>query len=327
MPAPAIAVQPDVVVVDPTVVTPAVAPMVLRLPPMPMAKLAHVHPLILTDVHVMPDIVLIEPDGKQERGYAVVTPGKDGNRIQLHSWSMNRELGETDSILKQHPGGAILFRHEGKTWIIDNPELVKKAKEAFAHADELGKQQGELGAKQGEMGNLQGQMGELEGKLGEEAAKFAEDQAKLESENFHFEMPKDFDRDVQAFTDAQVKLGLERDKLSKEQMDALEKESKEAHDRFEKDMEQFRAQQPQREAMEKQIREQTEQMRKQMEPLMKQMREQAEKQRELGQHQGELGRQQMLLGRQQREASREADRQVQSLIDQAVKDGSAHPLQ
>jgi predicted nucleic acid-binding Zn-ribbon protein len=327
MPAPVVAVQPDVVVVDPTLVTPAVAPMVLRLPPMPMVKLAHVHPLILTDVHVMPDIVLIDQDGKQERGYAVVTPGKDGNRIQLRSWSMNRELGETDSILKQHPGGAILFRHEGKTWIIDNPELVKKAKEAFAHADELGKQQGELGAKQGEMGDLQGQMGELEGKLGEEAAKFAEDQAKLESENFHFEMPKDFDRDIKAFTDAQVKLGLEHDKLSKEQMDALEKESKEAHDRFEKDMEQFRAQQPQREAMEKQIREQTEQMRKQMEPLMKQMREQAEKQRELGQHQGELGRQQMLLGRQQREASREADRQVQSLIDQAVKDGSAHPLQ
>jgi beta-lactamase regulating signal transducer with metallopeptidase domain len=327
MPAPAVAVQPDVVVVDPTLVTPAVAPMVLRLPPMPMVKLAHVHPLILTDVHVMPNIVLIERDGKQEGGYAVVTPGKDGNRIQLHSWSMNRELGETDSILKQHPGGAILFRHEGKTWIIDNPELVKKAKEAFAHADELGKQQGELGVKQGGMGDLQGQMGELEGKLGEEAAKFADQQAKLESENFHFEMPKDFDRDVQAFTDAQVKLGLEHDKLSKEQMDALEKESKEAHDRFEKDMEQFRAQQPQRDAMEKQIREQTEQMRKQMEPLMKQMREQAEKQRELGQQQGELGRQQVLLGHQQREASREADRQVQSLIDQAVKDGSAHPLQ
>jgi predicted nucleic acid-binding Zn-ribbon protein len=300
---------------------------VLHLPPMPMARLAHVHPLILTDVHVMPNIVLIEPDGNQEGGYAIVTPDKDGNRVQVHRWWMNSEQAETGSILKQHPGGAILFRHDGKTWIIDNPELVKKAKEAFAHADELGKQQGELGAKQGGMGDLQGQMGELEGKLGEEAAKFADQQAKLESENFHFDMPKDFDKDIQTFTDAQVKLGLEHDQLSKEQMDALEKESKEARDRFEKDMEQFRAQQPQREAMEKQIREQTEQMRKQMEPLMKQMREKAEKQRELGRQQGELGRQQMLLGRQERESSREADRQVQSIIDQAVKDGSAHPLQ
>jgi hypothetical protein len=321
VPTPAVAAPPNVVVVSP-----AVAPMVLRLPPMPPVKLAHVHPLILTDVHVMPNIVLIEPDGKQDGGYAIVTPEKDGNRLQVHSWSMNKELGETDSILKQHPGGAILFRHEGKTWIIDNPELVKKAKEAFAHADELGKQQGDLGAKQGELGAEQGSLGELEGKLADEESRFAEMESKFDQENFHLDMPKDFDKDIQTFTDAQVKLGLEHDKLSKEQMDALEKEAKEAHERFEKDMEQFRAQQPQREAMEKQIREQTEQMRKQMEPLMKQMREQAEKQRELGRQQGELGRQQMLLGRQQREASREADRQIKSMIDQAVKDGSAHPL-
>jgi hypothetical protein len=34
----------------------------------------------------------------------------------------------------------------------------------------------------------------------------------------------------------------------------------------------------------------------------------------------------MLLGHQEREASREADRQIRSLIDQAVKDGTAHPL-
>lgn len=308
--------EPNVVVVNPTVV-----PRV-----MPMIKLERVHPLILTDVHVMPDMIVLEPDDQQVGGYAILTPDSDGKRVFFHRWAMNDGRTEADSILKQHPGGAILFRRDGKTWIIDNPDVVKKAKDAFTHVNELGKQQGELGEKQGQLGETQGELGELAGKLAAEESKFADMEGKFDQDNFHFDMPKDFDKDIQAFTDAQVRLGLERDKLTKEQADALEKEAKEAHDRFEKDMEQFRAQQPQREAMEKQIREQTEQMGKQMEPLMKQMREQAQKQGELGSQQGELARQQMLLSHQQREASREADRQVQSLIDQAVKDGSAHPL-
>jgi hypothetical protein len=47
----------------------------------------------------------------------------------------------------------------------------------------------------------------------------------------------------------------------------------------------------------------------------------------LGRLQGELGQQQALRGVQQREASRAADSKVQSLIDQAVKDGKAQPVQ
>jgi hypothetical protein len=34
-----------------------------------------------------------------------------------------------------------------------------------------------------------------------------------------------------------------------------------------------------------------------------------------------------LLGIQQRDASREADSKMQSLIDRAMKDGKAHPVQ
>ena len=51
------------------------------------------------------------------------------------------------------------------------------------------------------------------------------------------------------------------------------------------------------------------------------------KQGDLGRLQGELGHQQALLGMQQRDASREADVKMKSLIDQAMKDGKAHPAQ
>ena len=49
--------------------------------------------------------------------------------------------------------------------------------------------------------------------------------------------------------------------------------------------------------------------------------------RDLGRLQGELGRQQALLGIQQHDASREADIKMKLLIDRAMKDGKAHPVQ
>jgi hypothetical protein len=68
-------------------------------------------------------------------------------------------------------------------------------------------------------------------------------------------------------------------------------------------------------------------MRRQMQPLIEKMHELGEKQGELGRLQGELGRQQALLGMQQRDASREANSKIQSLIDQAMKNGKAQPAQ
>lgn len=48
---------------------------------------------------------------------------------------------------------------------------------------------------------------------------------------------------------------------------------------------------------------------------------------ELGRQQGELGRKQGELGREQGRLAREASRQMNSMIDQAVKDGKAKPIQ
>ncbi|MBB6146298.1 beta-lactamase regulating signal transducer with metallopeptidase domain [Silvibacterium bohemicum] len=52
-----------------------------------------------------------------------------------------------------------------------------------------------------------------------------------------------------------------------------------------------------------------------------------EQQGELGRKQGELGRQQGELGREQARIAREASRQAQSIIDQALRDGKAKPVE
>jgi beta-lactamase regulating signal transducer with metallopeptidase domain len=303
-------------------VTPDVAPVIAVDP------VTAVHSIVAmngnVNVDALSQIEITSPDGERSRGYIIFGPDADHTVMQ-------GSFGDSDTLnLKEeqakHPGGAIFFKSDGKTWVIDNPALVKQAQDAYAHSSELGKQQGELGAKQGELGARQGELGAIQGELGARQGDWGAMQGKFASD-FHFEMPKDFDKTVQEFADSETKLALKSDKMSAEQRSALEAQNKEFRERFEKAMAQFKAQEPQREAMEKQMRDQAEQMRKQMEPLEKQMRDLGEKQGELGRLQGELGRQQGELGRQQAAASREANRKVQSLIDQAVKNGSAHPVQ
>jgi bla regulator protein blaR1 len=280
-------------------------------------------PVIVKDgVHViaMPQVEVVQPDMKG-RGYAIYGPDGD------HSVMMNGWMGDSQAFRDEkakHPGGTIFFERDGKTYVIDDPALVKQAQQAYSHVNELGKQQGALGDKQGELGDQEGQLGELQGQIGELQGEMGNMHFDNMG-NFKFEMPEGFDKDIQVFTDGQTRLALERDKLTPQELAELEAKTKEARDRFNKDMEQFKAQQPQREAMEKQMRDQAEQIRKQMEPLVQKMHELAAKQGDLGRLQSELARQQSLLERQQREASREANSKVQSLIDQALKDGKAHP--
>jgi hypothetical protein len=300
-------------------------------PVLSVQPLAMVNPLFLskdgTHIVAIPQVDAVPPgtDGPIDlhaRGYAIYGPDGD-HMVMMHGWFSDNDKFRDEQA--KHPGGAILFNRDGKTYVIDDPALVKQALDAYGPVSALGKQQGELGAKQGELGAKQGELGAMQGELGARQGDWGAMQGKF-AEDFHFEMPKDFDKDVSDVTELATRLATEDDSLSESQRAALEAQSKEAQARLDKDMAQFKAQQPQREAMEKQMREQTEQMRKEMEPLVQKMRELGEKQGELGRLQGELGRQQGLLGRQERQASREADSKVQSLIDQAVKDGKAHPV-
>lgn len=302
------------------------APQLDVSPVVTLGAMSMVQPHVMVDPHVRvyaaPRIVLqadgndvLELDG---RNYTVC--GADNNSA-VQNCSLN---GYT---LKDHKGGAILFERDGKIYVIDDPALVKEAHDAFARVTELGRQQGELGAQQGKLGSQQGELGALQGQLGAMQGQLGAMEGRFyNGPELHFDMPADFDQAVQNLTDSTTRLALE-EKLSDADRARLEAEQREARERFDKAMADWKAQQPQREAMEKQIRDQAEQIRKQMEPLMQKIHELSMKQSDLGRLQGELGRQQALLGMQQRDASRQASSKMQSLIDRAMKDGKARPVQ
>ena len=284
-----------------------------------------VQPAVAVDPHMMilaaPRIVLQSDDNDViELGghnYAICGSGDQGI---VHDCSLN------GYSLQDHKGGAILFERDGKTYIIDDPALVKEAQDAYARVGELGKQQGELGAQQGKLGAQQGELGALQGQLGGMQGELGAMEGHFDMPSFRFEMPNDFYKSVQNFSDSSTRLALD-EKLSDADRARLEAEQKEARANLDKALADWKAQEPQREAIEKQVREQAEQIRKQMEPLIEKMHELAMKQGDLGHLQGELGRQQALLGIQQRDASREANDKMQSLIDRALKDGRARPVQ
>jgi hypothetical protein len=297
-----------------------VAPPVVALGPMNL-----VQPPVMVNPHVkilpMRQLAIQDDDDNviilDGRNYAICGPEKNGS---VHDCSLN---GYT---LKDHNGGAILFERDGKTYLIDDPALVKQAQDAYARVEQLGKQQGALGAKQGKLGAQQGELGALQGQLGAMQGELGAMQGHFDMPDFHLEMPQGFDKAIQNYTDTTTRLALE-EKLSDADRARLEAEQKEAQANLDKALADWKAQEPQREAMERQIREQAEQIRKQMQPLIEKMHELGEKQGDLGRLQGELGRQQALLGIQQRDASREANSKMESLIDRAMKDGKARPVQ
>jgi beta-lactamase regulating signal transducer with metallopeptidase domain len=315
-------VAPEVFAIQqPDLVAPAVSVVgALALLRPPAVRAMRMKVLAMPQVNVVQagDDDVVDLDG---RGTAICVPSGQNASAQC---SLNGHTIKTGP--GNHPGGAILFERDGKTYVIDDPALVKQAQEAYSHVRELGKQQGELGAKQGKLGAQQGELGALQGQLGAMQGQLGAMDFNLNGSDFNFEMPKDFDKSVRVYTDSTTRLALDRE-LSEQMRAQLEAEQKEARANFDKAMAEWKAQEPQRQAMEKQIREQAEKIRKQMEPLMQQMRELGAKQGELGRLQGELGRQQALLGMQQQEAAREADSKVHSLVDQAMRDGKARPAQ
>jgi hypothetical protein len=130
--------------------------------------LATVRPMMIMKdgLHVMavPQVDVNGPIDVHGRGYAIYGPDGD-HMVMMHGWSGDSS-GFRDERTK-HPGGAILFERDGKTYVIDDPALVKEAEQAYSHVNELADKQGELGDRQGKLGDQQGELGELQGKLGE----------------------------------------------------------------------------------------------------------------------------------------------------------------
>lgn len=185
--------------------------------------------------------------------------------------------------------GTIEFRRHGKLYVIRDQATVHAAEEILRPQQELGRRQAELGEQQAKLG-------EAQAKLGSEQAKLAEKQlnaASLDKLNRSLKRLQDevsrikVEEDMKTASDAQSRIAELQAELAEMQSQMGEEQSKSGGD-------QSRL---------------------------------GEQQSKLGEQQSRLGEMQSKLGEEQSRLAKEARKKLNYLIDRAMANGLAQPVQ
>ena len=191
------------------------------------------------------------------------------------------QMGSVDTIRKGVHGDFIYYRHDGKSYVIDDPTMVARVKALYAPMEALGKQQEALGTQQQILGHQQEAL--------------ARGQSVMKITN------PDFTRELAAMQQAMQQLKKLQTEKEVGRVSLAELQAKIAEI-------QARLGALQGEAGEQQGNF-------------------GEEQGKLGEQQGKLGEEQGRLGEQQGKLGEEAHRQIIPMIQQAIQDGKARPVE
>ncbi|HMD29493.1 MAG TPA: M56 family metallopeptidase [Steroidobacteraceae bacterium] len=184
------------------------------------------------------------------------------------------------SGLPQIAGDYIYYQHDGKTYLIQDPETIANARRLLAPMEELGRMQQELGRQQAAMGKQQKMLRAEQLVAKVETPDFKRDMAELEREMRKMDLEHLAPQiDQKALAELQSRLGEIQGRVG-----AL------------------------------------------MAELGMQQAKLGERQGALGEQQGKLGEARGRLGEQRRKIAEEARRQLRPLIEQAIRDGLAKPI-
>jgi hypothetical protein len=108
-------------------------------------------------------------DSQTTNTYTIVETGESYAVIEEEILTMN---GSSDAaarvreIAGKRHGNYIWFEREGKPFVIDDPKLVKQAKDIVRPQLDLGRKQAEIGEQQARLGQEQARLGQLQSKEG-----------------------------------------------------------------------------------------------------------------------------------------------------------------
>jgi beta-lactamase regulating signal transducer with metallopeptidase domain len=91
----------------------------------------------------------------------------------------SEDLSQARHLKGSEKGDYIWFVRGGKSYIIDDPELVRQSKELFRPQEELGRRQALLGEQQAKLGEEQARLGELQSKVAIKAPEMEKELAEL----------------------------------------------------------------------------------------------------------------------------------------------------
>lgn len=251
-----------------------------------------------------------------EDSFAVVHSNGDGtNHINFNGHSQR----EFEKIRANHHGDFIWVEHNGKSYIVDDPAILAKSDELFKEDPRLKQAQAELQAQQEVLNK---RMTEMNGKMSRE---------QLETPEFKANMARLQKQIAELSGERMEKLNLEINQKIKESRKQIEEAARsgsqdELNDRIEK------LQELQSERMEKigdlqgKIGELQGKIGEMQGQIGEKQGEWGEKQGELGEKMGELGEKMGKIGEEQGRRAEEACRKLQDVLDQAIRDGKAKPV-
>jgi len=272
------AASPDAVSAASTPTAPSApsAPTAAAAPPapaVPLAPPAPVSPAAPPRVHIDAKTATDVSSG------GVSVRAHDDGILAIHVGD-SRLTFDSGRGLPKIAGDYIYYQHDGKTYIIQDPQTIENARRLLAPMEELGRMQQELGRQQAEMGKQQKMLRAEQLVAKVETPDFKRDLAELEREMRQMDLEHLAPQiDQKALAELQSRLGEIQGRVG-----AL------------------------------------------MAELGMQQAKLGERQGALGEQQGKLGEEQGRLGEQQRKIAEEARRQLRPLIEQAIRDGVAKPI-
>ncbi len=257
--------------------------------------------------------------------FSITTDGDDSYAIiSGKSSTMSGSFGPHDmrqleALRKKMNTDFIWFERDGKSYIITDPATVQRAEAAFAAQSKLGEKEGELGERIGSLGELQGMLGEQQGALSEQM-----EDLQTNVPDIQIQMP-DISSEMQSVREMSKELSQT---LSDQDMDELRANMAQMRAQIEKASKQIAEAQiqvhagtlhgPDTAAME-------EAMSKARASVDEAMAKFSAEQSKLGEQQEALSRTQEELAKEQEKSADQAQKEIKSLIDDAIAKGIAKP--
>jgi hypothetical protein len=209
--------------------------------------------------------------------YAIVN-GKNEHLRFSGDWNGDVEK-QIDKARQQAHGSFLWFTRNGKSYILDNPEIVAQIQELYAPMEALGKAQAEFGRQQAELGKQQAELSKQMNKASIPTPDMSKEMAELNAAVAKLEASKVKTMTAEQMADLEGKIGSLQGKLGSIQGEIGALQGLDG-----------------------------------------------EKMGKLGELQGKLGAEQGKLGAKQGRLAMEADRKIKEIVDEALHDGKAKPI-
>jgi beta-lactamase regulating signal transducer with metallopeptidase domain len=305
--APAVAPVPAITPV--TAATPAVAPTPVTaatpaIAPMPVVAATPATPATAPTPALAATATTgsITLNGGNHEAYAMVRAGEDGMML---SGDLD-DIGEVKRVRQHLHSDFMWFRHDGKTYVLQDPATLAAARRAWAPAEEMGERMEVLGKQMEPLGQRMEALSKQMEALSDDGEPYARQMEALSKR-------------MEPLAEQQAELGEKMQELAASRRDVSDDV------RIEAEMAQLQRRmeplQSQMETLSRAMQEHSAAMQRAQLP----MQEMSRRMQEASKPMEDLSRQMDALGKRQEPLVKQADADVRRLLEQALRDGKAVP--